>query len=396
MTTRRAFISASVGIGAALAAGMVMGAPSRSPRRATLKVLILGGTGFIGPETVTALRARGHSVTLFNRGRTEKRKGGMFPDVEKLYGNRDPNKPADESKDEKGNPTDSNSPKGLESLKGKSWDAVIDNSGYFPRIVKASAEALAGSVKQYIFISSVSVYKDNDKPGADTSAPVGVIADPTVEDFGKQFENYGPLKALCEQAAEAAMPGRTTVVRPGLIVGPGDPTGRFTYWPVRVDRGGEVLAPGTPQDPLQMIDVRDLADWLVALVEAGTVGLFDAVGPQTGLTMGSLLEACRGASGSKATFTWCDAGFLEEQKVSPWGDMPLWVPPSGDSAGMHRRDVSKSVKAGLKFRDALVTCKATLAWYKGVAEGDRLRTVGGIKPEREAEVLAAWHGREKK
>lgn len=145
-----------------------------------------------------------------------------------------------------------------------------------------------------------------------------------------------------------------------------------------------------------MIDVRDLAEWLVTIVEAGTVGVFDAVGPQTGLTMGSLLEACRGAAGTKATFTWCDAGFLDEQKVSAWGDMPLWVPPAGESAGMHRRDVSKSVKAGLKFRDALATCKGTLAWYKGLAEGDPLRKVGGIRADREAEVLAAWHAREKK
>ncbi|MBL8765019.1 MAG: NAD-dependent epimerase/dehydratase family protein [Phycisphaerae bacterium] len=367
------------------------------------RILILGGTGFLGPETVEVALARGHHVTIFNRGRTEERKGPMFAgkEVERLVGDRDPTKG-----------------EGLKSLEGKKFDAVVDNSGYVPRIVSASAELLAPNAGHYLFISSVSVYKDNSRAGDDETAAVGTMTDETVEEMGAQFENYGPLKALCEKAAEKAMPGRTTAVRPGLIVGPNDPTDRFTYWPVRVDRGGEVLCPGSPEDPIQVIDVRDLAEWVVMLIESKTTGTYDALGPQSGLTIGKLITACQAASGKPSTLTWADAEFLEQQRVSPWSEMPVWLPAVGEMSGMHRRNVSRAVAAGLKFRDISHTVKDTLTWWpkelerrirvtaeikaKAKAEGkpepamanpNELRA--GITASREKDVLAAWAARPK-
>lgn len=392
-TTRREFIVTSAAAAAGLAGAAVFGPLARGATAGVRpvkgkRILILGGTVFLGPALIEAAKAHGHTVTLFNRGVSEKKLGRSF-DVEQLHGNRDPNMRAGDTKDKKTD--DPNSPMGLETLKGREWDAVIDTSGYVPRIVKASAELLSSSVKQYVFISSISVYKDNATPRSDVTAEVGKMADETVESMGAQFENYGPLKALCEQAAEKAMPGRVANIRPGLIVGPGDPTGRFTYWPVRVDRGGEVMAPGTPEDPIQMVDVRDLAEWVIALIENNTCGVFDAVGPDKGLTMGQIIDGCKAATSADATLTWVPAAFLEKQQVSPWGDMPLWVPPAGESAGMHTRDVSKSERAGLKFRPAAATCKDTLAWWKGLPDGDRFKQVGGIAPEREKQVLAEWH-----
>ena len=426
MPTRRDFLHTSLAAGAALALGSgtakARQAQSREPSPSGAKrILILGGTGFLGPAIVEAAKARGHSLTLFNRGRTEKRIGGI-DGVEKLHGNRDPNLPADEAKndaDEYVNP----SPRGLESLQGKSWDAVVDTSGYYPRIVKASAELLAPSVKQYIFISSISVYADSSTPNQDEDAPVAKLNDPTVEKMGDQFENYGGLKALCEQAAETAMPGRVANVRPGLIVGPGDQTDRFTYWPVRISQGGEALAPGNPNDPVQLIDVRDLAEWIVLMIEKNTVGVFNAINPAPGkLTIGQTLEACRVASKSAgmppATLTWTSAEFLEEQRVSPWGDMPLWLPPAGEMAGSHLRTNERAVKAGMKYRNVEDTCAAILAWWpKELARRERVtkdmkeeaQKAGkpepkmpdpkllraGIAPQREAEVLKAWHEKQK-
>lgn len=389
--------------------------PVRGQRARSKRILILGGTGFLGPAIMNAALARGHSITLFNRGRMEDARDLTFPaGVEVLYGNRDPEKTADDWK--RPEDRDPSSPKGLESLKGKQWDAVVDTSGYYPRIVKASAELLAPNVKQYIFISSISVYASNDSPGADEEAAVGTMADPTVEAMGQHFENYGPLKALCEQAAEAAMPGRVANVRPGLIVGPHDPTDRWTYWPVRVARGGEVLAPGTPQDPVQFIDVRDLAEWLVHVVEDNTTGTFNAIGPEDGMPIGEMLEACKRAAGVDATFTWVPADFLRQHNVSPWQDMPNWIPPDAENAGANRRSVARAIAAGLTFRPVETTAKDTLEWWPHevkrrtaatarikeearaagrpepeMPDPEKLRA--GIDAEREARVLAAWRSR---
>lgn len=330
------------------------------------RILILGGTGFLGPQIVEAAQKRGHTLTLFNRGKTHPE---LFPNVEKLRGDRDGD---------------------LKSLQGKKWDAVVDTSGYVPRIVRDSAVLLKDAVQQYVFISTLSVYGDTSKPGMDESTPVATIPDPTVEKV--TGETYGALKALCEQAAEKAMPGRATVIRPGLIVGPGDPTDRFTYWPVRVARGGEVLAPGTPNDPVQLIDVRDLGEWTVKAIEDKALGIYNAVSPPFGI--GKMLDACNQAGGGKATFTWADAAFLEEQKVAAWTDMPVWVPPSGDEAGFAQFSSAKAVGRGMTFRTMADTAKATLDWYRTEPAERQAKLKAGISAERETEVLAAWHDRQ--
>ncbi|HLL22661.1 MAG TPA: NAD-dependent epimerase/dehydratase family protein, partial [Kofleriaceae bacterium] len=281
----RGAVAAGV-LGLAHGCGKSSSAPSKPSTPVVSKkkrILILGGTGFLGPKTIDAAISRGHTITIFNRGKREK----LLPlqhQVEHLYGNRDPKLPADEEAP--------NSPKGLEQLAGRTWDIVIDNSGYFPRMVEASAQLLAKSASRYIFISSISAYDENPATGGDETTRLATLKDPTVEEMGKEFENYGGLKVLCEQAAEAAFPGRTAIVRPGYIVGPGDPTDRFTYWPVRIAAGGEVLAPGSPDDPLQWIDVRDLAEWLVELAENETVGTFNAVGPGNPARWGDVLASC--------------------------------------------------------------------------------------------------------
>ena len=414
--SRRRFIQSSLAAGAMLSLGRTaqLHGFDSEVMRGGKRILILGGTQFLGPAIMHAALNRGHHITLFTRGRMEDMRDLEFPKgVESLHGNRDPEKTADDWKPEA--ERDPSSPKGLAQLEGRKWDAVIDTSGYFPRIVKASAELLAPNVQQYIFISSVSVYADGTKPNEDETAAVGTMEDPTLESMGDQFQYYGPLKALCEQAAEAAMPGRVANVRPGLIVGPGDPTDRFTYWPVRIAKGGEVLAPGNPSDPVQLIDVRDLAEWLILMIENSTTGVFNAINPAPGkLTIGETLEACKQAARNDATFTWASAEFLEKHGVSPWGDMPLWIPPSGESAGFHLRSNAAAEKAGLKMRPVEVTARDIQEWWPkeverrtkatakakadAVAAGkpepdmpDPAKLRAGIAPEREAEVLKAWH-----
>jgi len=363
--TRREFLAHSSLAGAFLALDPRLPLPRRERPSAGTRLLILGGTAFLGPEIVEAAKARGWTITLFNRNKTNPH---LFPELEKLKGDRNGD---------------------LKALEGREWDAVIDTSGYVPRHVRDSATLLKDAVKHYVFISTISVYADTSKPGTDETAPVATIPDETTEKVNN--ETYGALKALCEKAAESSMPGRTTVIRPGLIVGPGDASGRFTYWPVRVARGGEVLAPGTPQDPVQFIDVRDLAAWTVRTVAEGTTGVFNATGPMEPLPIGSLLEACKKASGSEATFTWVNAEFLAEQKVSPWSDMPVWVPPVGAEAGSSRVSSAKALAKGLAYRPVEETAKDTLAWWKSQPEERQAKLRGGISPEREAEVLRAWH-----
>jgi 2'-hydroxyisoflavone reductase len=341
-----------------------------------VNLLILGGTAFLGPQLVEAALARGHTITLFNRGKTNPH---LFPDLEKLRGNRDP------LKDE-----------GLKALEGRSWDVVIDTSGYVPRIVRASAELLAPSIRQYIFISSISVYPDSTPAGADESAPVGTIADETVEEMGASFENYGPLKALCEQAAEQAMPGRTTNIRPGLIVGPGDGSERFTYWPVRIDRGGEVLAPLPQEAPVQFIDVRDLALWTIRMAEDGHAGVFNATGPRSRLSFAEMLHGCRAVTSSAVNFTWVDEAFLLEKEVGPWMELPLWIPDAENSA-MATMTIDRALSVGLTFRPLAETARDTLQWHKEHRPTDYVMGTkpgrAGLNPDKEAAVLRAWHER---
>ena len=363
--TRRQFVQSAIAAGVGLAAMPQLGF-SALTRGAPKKILILGGTGFLGPACVDAALAKGHTVTLFNRGVTEKRKGGMYPDLEKLLGDRDPKKG-----------------EGLKALEGRKWDAVIDTSAYVPRIAKASAELLAPNVGHYTMISTISVYKDNSKPNADESAELGTVADPTIEEMGSQFENYGPLKALCEQAAEAAMPGRVANVRPGYIVGPGDPTPRFPYWPARFAKGGVVLAPGTPNDPVQVIDVRDLGEWVIHLIEQNTVGVFNAVGPKGGMNMKAYLDGIKKGVGGDATFIYADMATLEKAQVG----LPICIPPVAEYAGFHTRNAEKAFNAGLKSRDISVIAKDTLDWLNGLPEDKRSKLIGALPAEKEKEIL---------
>ncbi len=345
-------------------------APASAPAGKGLRILILGGTGFLGPATVRVAQARGHTLTLFNRGKSRTE---LFPDVERLQGDRYSD---------------------ISALKGREWDVVIDNFAYVPRVVTEAAELLKDAVKQYVLISSISVYPHYTKPEMDETAPLATVDPAIVEQIPTHREvkeHYGAMKALCEQAAEKVMPGRVLNIRPGLIVGPEDPSDRFTYWPVRVARGGEVLAPNSEKDFVQVIDVRDLAEWLVHCVEQRTMGVFNADRPAGSLTIGELLATCKQVSGSDARFTWVPTAFLAEQKVEPWSDMPVWAPVEGEDVGFGQISTKKAAAAGLKHRPLSETVRDTLAWFQTLPEERRQTMRAGISPEREAQVLQAWH-----
>lgn len=330
-----------------------------------MKLLIIGGTVFLGRALVEAALAAGHDVTMFNRGQHNP---DWFPQVEKLRGDRDGQ---------------------MDALKGRRWDAVIDTCGYVPRIVRQSAELLADQVDHYTFISTLSVYASFREKGMDEGAPVGKLQDETVEQV--TGETYGPLKALCEQTVETALPGRTLIVRPGLIVGPYDISDRFTYWPVRVAQGGEMLAPNRPGHVIQVIDVRDLAEWNIRLVEARVTGILNATGPDYTLTMGEVLDTSKTVSGSDAQITWMTEEFLLGEGVGPWMEVPLWMPESNpDYAGFSYFDLTKAFRQGLTFRPLADTIRDTLAWDATRPPGERR---AGMKREREAELLAKWHAR---
>jgi 2'-hydroxyisoflavone reductase len=381
--TRREFLRQSSLLAATLAAGRIAlakqdgAAPKPAPAVAPpvakaakpLKLLILGGTGFLGPCVVRRAVARGHSMTLFNRGKTDP---AAFPELERLRGDR--------------------STGDLKALEGREWDAVVDTSGYFPKQVRESAALLADHVNHYVFVSTISVYQPLDRPGMDESAPIAAMqagVDPeTTKTIGA---NYGALKALCERAAEKEMPGQVTNVRPGLIVGPDDDSDRYTYWPVRVADGGEVLAPGTPDDPVQFIDVRDLADFLVLCIEKATVGVMNATGPKGGLPVGKMLEACKEAAKSDATFTWAPDEFLDANRISGWSDLPVWISPRQPGGGLTALSVGRAVAAGLVFRSPVETARDTLEWYRATKRKGNFP----MTREREGAALAALHEKQK-
>lgn len=323
-----------------------------------MKFLIIGGTRFLGRHLVNSARARGHEVTLFNRGQTNP---DLFGQVDQIRGDRE---------------------KDLDQVKGQ-WDAVIDTCGYFPRIVKMSAEALKDKVESYVFISSISVYESLQKIGVNESDPVGKIEDETIEEI--TGGSYGPLKALCEKAVQDVFGIRSLIIRPGLIVGPHDPTDRFTYWPVRVARGGDVLAPDQPEVLTQVIDVRDLSDFIIEIVQQNVTGVFNATGPDHELTFGALLDTCKLVSASDAKFHWASVDFLNQNNVAPWSDMPAWLPDTGEDAGFARVDISKAIKAGLLFRPLEETVRDTIKWAAGLPEDHEWRA--GLTLEREAELL---------
>lgn len=378
-----------------------------TPAQTKLSILVLGGTAFTGPHFVRRALARGHTVTVFNRGRTEKRIGPLPDAVKRLVGDRDP---------DVGD--------GLKALQGDAkWDVVLDASGQIPRHVKASSELLKERTSRYIFISSISALKvpmpnDSGPGGVDESAPAAEIAIPDTESMGPGFENYAGFKAACEKTVADVFATRGCSVRPGLIVGPGDNTDRFTYWPARVAQGGEVLCPGTPSDPVQFIDVRDLAAFLLLLCESSVkaTGLYHAVGPDPACTIGALIESCRKAAGSEAKLTFVPADFLEHQGVAPWSDMPVWIPPG--TGGMQPVSSAKAKAAGLRSRPVADTVKSTLAWWpvelarrervtaemleQAKKEGREIKMAdpkalrAGITRDREAHVLAAWREHTKK
>jgi 2'-hydroxyisoflavone reductase len=375
--TRRYFLKTAAVGGAAATAGALTSnrawadfTPLKSKKK--LKILILGGTAFLGPAFVEVARSRGHEITLFNRGKTNNH---LYPDLVKLKGDRDGD---------------------LTALETGTWDVCLDTSGYIPHMVKASTELLKGRVDQYIFISSISVYADFKEKGLNEKSAVGVITDEEIATALTMKDitglNYGPLKALCEQAASAAFGNKACNIRPGLIVGPRDRSDRFTYWPVRIAKGGEVMVPDKPEIPTQVIDVRDLAEFIVACCEKDINGVFNATSPPEELTMGELFDTCKSVSGSDATFTWVDPAFLEENEIAAWSDMPVWVPLDGDDAGHPFVNIDQALKAGLTFRPISETVRGTLDWWNTVSQERKDKDMrSGITAEREAELLAKWH-----
>ncbi len=337
------------------------------------RILVLGGTGFLGPAIVNAGLAKGHEFTLFNRGKTNP---GMFPNVEQLRGQRRrprPDRPKDPAQD-------------LSALAGKKWDAVVDTSAYYTGEVEDMCKVLAGNVGQFVYISSLSVYKtlEVDAVPVDEQSPLAECADKYTQEMGANFENYGALKRYCEDAAAAAFPGKATLVRPGYIVGPGDPTDRFTYWPARFLRGGECLAPGAPDNDLQFIDVRDLGEWIVHLIEEGVAGPLNAVGFDGSISVSEFLHTGKGTLNHGCTFTWADDAFLESNGVSAWGDMGCWTPKAKNGHCSN----AKALAVGAKFRPIAETIRDTAAWVKD-GRGDR-KWGAGLTAEREQELLAKW------
>lgn len=377
-TDRRQFIRTTTLAGAALGLAPVAFAnpsgQSVEPAAKPMRALVLGGTGFIGPPMVEYLLARGHSVTLFNRGKTNT---DLFPQVEKLTGDRNDD---------------------LTALEGGKWDVVFDNHATLPRWVRQTAQLLKDSASRYVHVSTISVYAQPDftlPEDRDAAEPLRIDEDAPLAQLPEDWdgsekitgETYGAFKALAEAEAEKAFPGRTTIVRPGLIVGPGDRSDRFTYWPVRVARGGEVLAPGSGNDAVQIIDARDLVRFIVAQAEKDVSGFFNATGPESRLSMAEMLYGIRAVTGGTIRFTWVPADFLEGQGVAPWSDLPVWIP--GDPIANVRID--RALAAGLGFRPLAETVRDTLAWHETRPEEQRSSLRAGMIAERESEVLAAWH-----
>ena len=359
MTSRRTVlkVAASLSTAAALPRVFAAGEPS--------SLLILGGTGFIGPHLTEEAKRRGWKVTHFNRGKHEP---NGVAGVETLIGDR------------KGE---------LDALKGRTWDAVIDDTGYIPKYVKMSAELLAPSVRYCLYISSISAYASFASPN-DVHSPLGKLEDIEADKFTNG--TYGPMKALCEEYSAAAFKDRMSIVRPGYIVGPLDPTDRFTYWPVRYSRGGEMLAPGTPKDPIQVIDVRDLASFMMTLVESRTNGIFNADSPPRAFTMGGLVAASGRASPKAGTkVTWVTEDFIDAHSKPEELDLPIWTPTKGEYAGASLTAVDTALKAGLRSRPLEETVRDTLAWFESLPAERRAKLHAGLDSAREADTLKAWH-----
>lgn len=390
-TNRRSFLKWSAAAGSALGLGSlpraVLGMESPKRRRepveragASLSILVIGGTGFTGPEQVEHALARGHRVTVINRNRTRPDFFKGKSQVEQLVG--------DLSGD-------------MSALKGRNFDAVLDIPTTYPYWVRNVAQYMKGHTKHYTFISTQSVYSDDSKAGADetdVTTPMPADLDPYTLEPSARGRYYGALKTFSEKLVQEAYP-RSLIIRPGLIVGPLDPSDRFTYWPARIDKGGEVMAPGNPTDTVQFIDSRDLAEWTIRMIENSETGVYNASGPTKRLSIAEMLYAIKAVTSAGAQFTWVPAAFLDEQKVRGWRHMPVWMAPTPQRIGFSDKSVAKAVAKGLTFRPLAVTAKDTLDWSKtrpaadqqALAEGK----IAGISMEREAEVLAAWHAKQK-
>jgi 2'-hydroxyisoflavone reductase len=363
MATRRHVLQAAAGL-AASAAFSPRFAANASPGKT---LLILGGTGFIGPHLTREAKAHGWTVTHFNRG---KHQSGDAQDVETLHGDRNGQ---------------------LDALRGRKWDAVVDNTGYVPKYVKMSTDLLAPNASYCLFISSISAYDSFEKPN-DESSPVGKLDDPQTEKV--TGETYGPMKALCEQYTSGAFRDRSSIVRPGYIVGPLDPTDRFTYWPVRVSRGGEMLGPGTARDPIQIVDVRDLAAFMIKLVDARTTGIYNAVSPASAFTMGDILKAGAAEAGkSAAKVTWVSEDFLGKQWDLEKVDLAPWSPMKGKYAGASLTSSARAIKAGLKTRSMQETVHDTMKWFASLPEDRRAKLKAGVDPKQENDALGAGKAR---
>lgn len=379
MTDRRDFIRDAALIGGALAAGISPAAAASARATRYLDILILGGTGLTGPHQVRYALERGHKVTVFNRGRHNDR---LPSGVTELLGDRNLHQ--------------------VDALKGKEWDAVIDNPTTLPFWVKDVGQVLENNTKQYVFISTISVYDTSKpRPGVDESSPLieYTKGDPlavTTQDFMKDIGGlYGAMKTASEREAQKWFGPRTTIIRPTLIVGPGDESFRFTYWPYRIAKGGEILAPGDGEDPVQIIDCRDLAEWTIRMVENATTGTFNAAGPASRMTMAEQLHGIRAAfdGDREVRFTWVPADFLKAQKVSAWSDMPTWIPRGiPDAAGMNA-DNRRAIAAGLTFRPLARSAVDALDWFNAAPADARTRMVGGagLSSDRERATLEAWH-----
>ena len=371
---RRRLLKAGLVGGTALAAGCVQPSdavdecreePKAKPE--SMKILVLGGTGFIGPHMVREMLRRGHEVTLFNRG---KRNASLFPDVETLIGDRNSQ---------------------LDALKGRQWDGVVDNSGYVPRMVRESASLLSSSVPHYLFISSISAYSRFDVE-LDENSPLGTMPDETVEEVTN--ETYGPMKALCEKAvSDVYGVEHTTVLRPTYICGPGDHTDRFSYWPLRASRGGEMLWPGTPADALQIIDVRDLALFVVDCIEQRINGIYNTVTPKGDYTMGRLLADSQAVSASEVTPIWMDLDFIEKHKLLETNGLPTWAPSTGEEAKWAYASGERAVEAGMVNRPIRETVRDLLDWWKTLPEERTSKMRAGLTAERESELIAGWKAR---
>ncbi len=323
-----------------------------------MDVLVLGGTKFVGRHIVRTAIDRKHNVTLFNRGQTNP---DLFPEVEKLVGDRGGD---------------------LAPLRERTWDAVIDTCGYVPRIVRNSAQVLSDRTDIYVFISTISVFASFEKEGLSEDDPVGSLDDETVEEITS--DTYGPLKALCEAAVQDEISGRALIIRPGLIVGPHDPTDRFTYWVRRSAQGGDILAPAPPDQNVQFIDARDLASWTLDMIEAGQTGIFNATGPEKPLTLGKLLQTCCDFSEVGARLIWVDETTLLDAGIEPWSQLPMWL-PGPENAGLMAVDCTRAISAGLRFRSLKTTIGDTLNWDR--ARDPIVPMKAGLEPSREAELL---------